>query len=200
MTNDFELSRSFINSEIQRSATRTPGIGLAYAYCNYKHENETAVNIVASLLQQLLQSMDGIPVLVRDLHKFHLKTCTRPRLNEITRCLAEVVGMFVDVFIVIDALDEYDEGDGVRDILGNALLDLVSLPNSHVLVTSRWVSSIKSIFQNCIWIEIRATNQDVSNYIERRMESSLRLQRLIKGDNTLQMEIISTLVDKSDGM
>ncbi|KAF2816569.1 uncharacterized protein BDZ99DRAFT_375553 [Mytilinidion resinicola] len=191
---------SFINSEIQRTATRTPGIGLAYAYCNYKHENETALNIMGNLLQQLLHSMDILPGLVRDLHSSHLRTGTRPKQKEITSCLAEVIGMFSEVFIVIDAFDEYDEGDGVRDVLGNALLDLVSLPNSHVLVTSRWLNSIQSLFQGCIWIEIRATDQDVSNYLEKRMESSLRLQRLIKSNDPLKTQIISTLVDKSEGM
>jgi hypothetical protein len=64
---------------------------------------------------------------------------TRPKLWEMTKALKEVIslGFFSGVFIIVDALDEYEEGDDARDILIRELLALVPLPNSHVLVTSR---------------------------------------------------------------
>jgi hypothetical protein len=177
-----------------------PNIGLAYAYCNYKHEHETAVNIMGSLLQQLLHSKEILPTRLANIFKMHNKGITRPRLDEVKECLIEVSGMFSEVFIIVDALDEYDEGDGVRDVLGGELLWLASLPQSHVMVTSRWLNSIKSLFPDCIRIEIRASDQDVTRYLEKRMDASVRLQRLLKDHATLKTEIINTLVDTSQGM
>ncbi|KAF2416551.1 hypothetical protein EJ08DRAFT_99054 [Tothia fuscella] len=52
---------SFIISEYERTLPPQPESGLVYAYCNYNNVNETATNIVGSLLQQLLRQKDILP-------------------------------------------------------------------------------------------------------------------------------------------
>lgn len=114
--------------------------------------------------------------------------------------LIETISYFSDVYFIVDALDEYDEGDGSKDVLGEALLRISSLRNTHVLVTSRWISNIESLFEGCTRLEIKATNQDISGYLTRRIETSSRLRNRIKGDPTLKDLIVKTLVERSQGM
>jgi hypothetical protein len=135
-----------------------------------------------------------------DLYDEHEDKGTRPAMWEIANCLKEVIKLFSDVFIIIDALDEYDEGDGTRDVLVSQLSDLVSLANSHILVTSRWLTSIERCFEGCLRLEIRATDQDVTKYVEQRIEGSSRLQRNIKDNSKLKNEVVETIVERCQGM
>lgn len=177
----------------------TEKTGLAYIYCNYKSEHQTAINIVGSLLRQLLRGR-GVPQCVVDLYDTHNNKTSRPKIWELTTCLKQVIEQFSYVYFIIDALDEYDEGDGVRDVLTSELLKLVPLPNSHILVTSRWLSSIERAFERSIRLEIRATDQDVTKYVEQRIENSSRLRRPMNEDCKLKNDVVETMVEKCQGM
>jgi hypothetical protein len=177
----------------------TEKTGLAYIYCNYKSEHQTASNIIGSLLRQLLRGR-GVPQCVVDLHDTHNNKTSRPKIWELTKCLKQVIEQFSYVYFIIDALDEYDEGDGIRDVLTGELLKLVPLPNSHVLVTSRWLSSIERAFERSLRLEIRATDQDVTKYVEQRIENSARLRRPMNEDCKLKSDVVETMVERCQGM
>jgi len=194
------LCSSFVVNELDRNLPEQPTISLSYIYCNYKTQDQTPINIVGSILQQLLRFHNGLPQSIINLHDKHQNKGTRPSLWEITNCLKEVITLFSDVFIIVDALDEYDEGDGTRDILTGELRGLVTLPNTHVLVTSRWLTNIERTFEGCLRLEIRATDQDVTKYVEKRIESSSRLQRRMQEDSRLKTEIVETVVERCQGM
>jgi hypothetical protein len=162
--------------------------------------NETAINVVGSFLQQLLRQKDTLPPALGAAYENHRKKGTRPKFEEVLKYLLDVIPYFSDTYFIVDALDEYDEGDGARDVLGNALLKISSLQNTHVLVTSRWILNIESLFDGCTRLEIKATNNDISEYLQRRIELSSRLRNRIKGDDNLKKLIVSTLVERSQGM
>jgi hypothetical protein len=68
----------------------TEKTGLAYIYCNYKSEHQTAINIVGSLLRQLLRGR-GVPQCVVDLYDTHYNKTSRPKIWELTKCLKQVI-------------------------------------------------------------------------------------------------------------
>jgi hypothetical protein len=177
----------------------TEKTGLAYIYCNYKSEHQTAINIVGSLLRQFLHG-HVVPQCVVDLYDTHTNKSSRPKIWELTKCLKQVIAQFSNAFFIIDALDEYDEGDGVRDVLTGELLELIPLPNSHVLVTSRWLISIERAFEGSLRLEIRATDQDVTKYVEQRIENSSRLRRPMNEDCKLKSDVVETMVERCQGM
>ncbi|KAF2673257.1 hypothetical protein BT63DRAFT_466811 [Microthyrium microscopicum] len=193
---------SHIISEFQRNLAAHPEVELAYAFCSYNAQDQTATNLLAGLLRQLLHNRDSLPTCVTSLYESHRNKGigTRPNLSEISQCLVEIFGLFSRVIIIVDALDEYDEGDGVRDVLGRELLKLSSIHNAHVLVTSRWITSIENLFEGCLRLEIRATDQDIARYLETRMEGSSRLQRIIKEDPQIKESIVTTIVERCEGM
>ena len=116
-------------------------VAVACIYCNYKEQIEQTVsNLVASLLKQIVQDRYGASDNVKSLYELHNHQSTRPTLDELTTALKSEIGAYSKVFIVIDALDEYPEDNGIRLNLLKALRSLVGTVN--LMVTSRDLSSI----------------------------------------------------------
>ena len=109
-----------------------------------------------------------------------------------------VNNLFNDVFVVIDALDEYTEEDGSR---GKFLAGIQKLqPNIRLLVTSRRLLNIEHEFGRSIRLEIRATNEDITRYLDDRIQEEKRLRKHVKGDPFLHNTIVNTIVGNSQGM
>jgi len=171
--------------------------GVAYLYCNYKEQNQTAVNFIASLLQQLIQRLPAIPGNITSLYKQYIRRQTRPSLAEYSMLLQSQVGQFPRVFIVVDALDEYPHGYGIKDFLPEIRK---LLPSAHLLVTSRYVEDIKREFAEASCLDIRAHDEDVKHYIEARITGEPQILRHIQADPSIQNSIVGTIIQKSNGM
>ena len=174
-------------------------VAIAYIYCSYKEqEDQTVVNLIASLLQQLIQSNSTISNEISSLYHDHIKKQKRPTLDQWFKLLQSEVQRFSKVFIIIDALDECPESKGTRD---SFLAEIRKLqPSIHLLVTSRHIPTIECEFEKAAQVEIRARDEDVRRYLERRIKREHRLISLVKVDLALQETIINTIVEKAKGM
>jgi len=86
---------------------REKDVGIAFIYCNYKEkEEQTIANLIASLLQQLIQWHHVVPSKVRILYEQHMSKRTRPTLAECSALLHSELTSRPIAFIVVDALDE----------------------------------------------------------------------------------------------
>ena len=174
-------------------------IGATFLYCSYKEQVEqTPVNLIASLLQQLVLHRSIIPDELEDLYNSHVDKKSRPSLKECSKLLQAEIGRFSKIFIIIDALDEYIERDGTRDTLLNELRHLPF--NIGLLVTSRYVSTIEYGFNSDRNLEIRANDRDVERYLKSRIARSSQLARHIKADPGLESDIVATIVKNAQGM
>ena len=170
---------------------------VAYIYCNYKEQNQTAINLVASLLQQLIQKQPKISEKIIAIYKRHSCKQTRPSLTEYLKLLQSEVYRFLKVFIVVDALDECLEREGVRGFIP----EVRKLPpHVNLLVTSRHIPAIEHEFEKAARLEIYASDDDVRSYAETRIEEQPQLIRHIKVDPTLRSLILDTIVKKASGM
>jgi hypothetical protein len=149
-------------------------------------------------LQQLLQRKLAISDDIVSLYRHHSKKQTRPRLDELSKLLQSEVRCLSKVFFVIDALDECPESNGIRDGFITEIQKLQ--PITHLLITSRHISTIEHEFEQAARVEIRASDEDVKKYLECRIESESRLVRLVKGDSALQAAISNTIVENAKGM
>jgi hypothetical protein len=174
-------------------------IGIAFLYCNYKEkEDQTTVNLVASLLQQLVQRQPVIPSQLRLLYEQHIRKKTRPTLAECSELLHMELTTCPRAFIIVGALDECDETSGARRDLISQLLRLP--PSTYMMVTSRGVPSIKHELNRFSRLEIHASDADVRTYLEGRIEREGRLKRHVQADLTLRNTILDTIVKKVRGM
>ena len=157
-------------------------------------EAQSAANLLAAVWRQLSDENFYFEE-AEDLYKRHTKAATRPTLKEVSKLLRAELCRYTKTFVIVDALDECPEDNGIRDIL---LEELSLLPGSvNILFTSRNPPTLDRHFPDPVRIEIRAAKQDVTKYLQGQMS---RLQDFIRTNPGLQQAIIRGIIDVIDGM
>ncbi|ERF68520.1 hypothetical protein EPUS_05659 [Endocarpon pusillum Z07020] len=173
-------------------------VAVAYVYCVYNGAQQTAASLLGSLLKQLALQDNAIMDDIKSCQKQHVRCGTRPSLHEISALLRSQVRNFDEVFIIIDALDECPEADQVRNNFLNGVRSL--LPHIQLMVTSRPIASIESMFKEDTQLEIRAHDEDIRTFIESHIQLQKELVDVLEGHDDVQSVIVSTLLEKTNGM
>ena len=172
-------------------------VGIAYIYCNYKEKDaQTLTNLVAGLWAQLVRNSGSLSTEVKDLYSTHVRQNTPPTLDEVSKILQCEISRRSRVFVVIDALDEYPEGD--RPTLLKRLREL--RPTINLMVTSRYLDTIANDFEGSPQLEINANIEDVRAYIVGRISGEKRLSRFVGKDAALGENIVNTVAGKAKKM
>ncbi|KAJ7094767.1 hypothetical protein C8R44DRAFT_645244, partial [Mycena epipterygia] len=178
-----------------RTQLEPHNIGVAVIYLNHKESDaHSPANLLASLWRQLIL---GKPIgsNVHELYEKHREPRTRPSLAEAQAILCSIIREYSNVFILIDALDEYPEAQR-----NNLLCHLSRLgSNVNLLVTSRSHITINdpTSFET---LEIRAKEVDIRKYLEGQILKSPRLSKHIQSSPDLREAIEARIVQRSDGM
>jgi len=176
------------------------GGGLLYFYFDYKRQSEqTAFNILVTLLRQLLSSHSNFPNAASDLYKGIEKGQGLPAFKDLMKAFRNIcVSSTEELFLVFDALDECDEKAHREPILD--LLEFMSESNVRVLITSRpYPPDINDAFANYPQIVIEAAEDDIRAFLLGEITKSRRKSsRFI--DDVLRQEIIQSITAKSQGM
>jgi hypothetical protein len=180
-------------------SSREDNVAIAYIYCSYNEQNDqTSANLIASLLQQIVQKRPTISNEIRSLYLHHNKQRTRPTLSDLSSLLQSEIHRHSKVFILIDALDECSRKNGTRD---NLLSEIRKLqPFTYLLVTSRHISATEHGVEETGYLEICAHNEDIKQYIKHRVTNEPQLAHHVEKDPTLEDKIINTLAEKAQGM
>ncbi|CVL06935.1 related to ankyrin [Fusarium mangiferae] len=164
-------------------------VGIAYVYCNFQRQNDqTAKELLASLLKQLLQSLPAMPDSVKPLYEQHRTKGSPPSLEDVSSNLLSTAKLFSRVFIIIDALDECRATDGTRTKFLEEIFKLQLHSKANVFATSRPIPEVKDQFQTTITLEVRATDADVERFLRGHMPQMPgffrreRLEELVIGE------------------
>ncbi|KAF7505418.1 hypothetical protein GJ744_000964 [Endocarpon pusillum] len=171
---------------------------VAYVYCVYNGAQQTAVSLLGSLLKQLALQDNAIMDDIKSCQKQHVRCGTRPSLHEISALLHSQVRNFDEVFIIIDALDECPGVDQARNNFLNGVRSL--LPHIQLMVTSRRIPCIESMFKEDTQLEIRAHDEDIRTFIESHIQLQKELVDVLEGHDDVQSVIVSRLLEKTNGM
>jgi hypothetical protein len=192
------FSRSAIIDKLERPRLSLD-VGLAFIYFNYKErERQTLVNIVASLVQQLVSRSKAIPKDVRALYSHHQSRKTGPGETEYSEILFSLIDKFRYVYVVIDALDECDETRGSRT---RFIKELLKLPAKvRLLCTSRHLGDIEKQFATASRLEIRASKADVERFLHAQISQTPRLLEFCTKFEDLRSLITNKLVENAKGM
>ncbi|KAF5718660.1 ankyrin protein [Fusarium globosum] len=145
-------------------------VGIAYVYCNFQRQNDqTAKELLASLLKQLLQSLPAMPDSVKPLYEQHRTKGSPPSLEDVSSNLLSTAKLFSRVFIIIDALDECRATDGTRTKFLEEIFKLQLHFKANLFATSRPIPEVKDQFQTSITLEVRATDEDVERFLRGHM-------------------------------
>jgi len=203
-----DSSRSIVVDHL-RTTVKDEKVATLCMFCNYKERNEqTVINLIASLLKQLVQQRGTVSENVRTLYDKHVDRNARPTQSEFEKALQSEIAYYSKVFIVVDALDECPEvtvdGDephaGKDPIRANLLWSLRSLNKTRLMVTSRFIPTIEIEFEESSRLEIRAHDEDIQKYIEGRIPKERRLLRHVKADQKLRGDLARKIIHSSQGM
>lgn len=172
--------------------------GVAYIYCNYKAQKEQdASSILAAILKQLVQARPSVAEPVERLHEQHANQGTRPSLDEVFSALRAVLAHYPTVYIVIDALDKCQDGDGTRRQFLAKLRDLQAGRDLRLMATSRSISEVVDEFREALRLEVQASKEDVKRFVAGQ---KYRLPKCIQRDPALQDIVQDKIVEAVDGM
>jgi hypothetical protein len=154
------------------------------------------LNLIGSLLKQLMQSQSTVSSNIKELYNKHVNGRTPPTHAELATALRSEIETFSSVFVIVDALDECPEGRRAN------LVDmLLSFPETvKLMVTSRPLSTIETGLEEMTRLDIRADDNDVRLYVEGRIPHEKRLARHVQKDSALGETLVSTIVNSARGM
>lgn len=191
--------KTFISSLLIDHLSQTyqdNNIGLAYLYCNYKlKEEQTIVRLMSSLLKQLLGQGQPVPDSLLKKYKSNSALTT----DDISAALTDTIKSYDKVFVVIDALDEFQDARLLLTKFGSVLSN-INVSNNHRLlgmVTCCPIPEIAEHFRGCSTIEIRALDSDINTYLEH--QSPLCLPGW-KEDEEFKHLIREKVAESVDGM
>ncbi|KAF5264449.1 hypothetical protein FOXYS1_4771 [Fusarium oxysporum] len=167
--------------------------GMAYHYCNFRHQDNETVNVIlSSILKQLAQCSASLPDAISILYGKHKDKGTRPSLKEIVSALKSVASLHSRVFIVVDGLDECLVW---RDIVAQ----LRDLQGANILATSRAIPEIVGDreLEGSKILEIHARDADVREYLNHNMP---RFKKFVLRDWQLQEDIRRAILKSIGGM
>ncbi|KAF2004094.1 hypothetical protein P154DRAFT_572544 [Amniculicola lignicola CBS 123094] len=150
--------------------------------------------LLGGLIRQLLQAED-----TPDLEA--VKTIqTQPRhknkSQELTSLLSQKVARQSRMFILIDALDECQEE--VRENILSTLRQLK--PRPSLFLTSRDITNDEAEFEDMEMLEIHASSEDISCYVDARIRSSNSLSKHLAKDRELRERIGDSITKTAKGM
>ena len=171
---------------------------VVYIYCDYgKQHEQSPVNLIASILKQLLQHQFSIPENVRRSYRHHINSGIRPTAEEIYNLLDSVLSGFFQVYIVVDAVDELSISGQVRQILLSNLNALQEVHSVNLMLTSRFIPQIAQELRDPLYLEIRASDEDVRRYVQGHLND---LAKCVLKNTELQEIILDSIVNAVDGM
>ena len=135
----------------------------------------------------------------RAFYSAHAQRQTPPNLKELLQVLRTEAGRISTFFIVLDAFDEFSDTKNARATI---LLELHQIPNARVMITGRSHvgNTVRSKLDEVSTLMIRASNDDIRKYLDTRIEKSLYLYEMMKGDQGFRATVINGIVGKADGM
>ncbi|RYP77344.1 hypothetical protein DL771_001139 [Monosporascus sp. 5C6A] len=138
----------YLYNEFRKGEIQSDGnIGIAYLYCTFRQQDEQkAEDFLSSLLKQLAQGLSSLADSVKSLHNKHEVKRTRPTLDEISKALQSVAALYSRVFIIIDALDEYQAINGGRARFLSEVFNLQANCGANIFATSRFIPEIQERF------------------------------------------------------
>jgi ankyrin repeat domain-containing protein 50 len=162
---------------------------------------------LSSTILQLLSQRADIPKNILDAYKKSARGTLQPSINDLLEMFHEVLNVFEDIYLVIDALDECPKAEQSREHLLEILDKIMGWKEEslHILITSRRgtdiqdpLSNYASELQNYFSIIVEEDNLDLD--IQAFLRSSLNSRSFSRWNEELKTEAISTLSGRAQGM
>ena len=172
---------------------------VAYMYCDYRDQsNQTVVNILGSLLRQLLITAPQVPEAITTLLESIKKRGHRVEVGDISQMLKALLPQLNYSFICLDALDELVPRtrlgllSALRTEFGTARIFITGRPHIQPEVDGALQTQIHSLY-------ITADQDDIRGYLTHEIEEDKKINPDDMNDQ-LKEEILQGITSKAGGM
>jgi len=142
-----------------------------------------------------------VPEVLINLYNYCGKGHYDPSLDYLEDALQTILGSFLSVFIVLDALDECAERGMMLDWIQTIILQRNNHLGLHLLITSQpekeIIEKLQPLDLCCVDLVEESGNHDIAVFLDYQLQNDSDAQ---KWDLDTQNEIKSTLINKADGM
>ncbi|OAX83311.1 hypothetical protein ACJ72_02329 [Emergomyces africanus] len=195
---------SAIVERVKFECSSNPSSALAYFYFDFSDpDKRTPDGMVRSLVKQFSHQYRSLPQTLVSLYKTSSKRNHEPDISELRMALRDIIELFDESFIVLDALDECSEISHllhiINDILSNTSVKV------HILATSRIIQSfedeVDSLHGNIqkVPIDKARVGGDIRTFVNECLQTDTRFKRW-KNYPDIQKDIESQTTSKANGM
>lgn len=176
------------------------GVGLVYFYFDFQEEQKQSVEgLLLSVIVQLVYQQEKLPDQFRSLCDDFKERRGNLRGERLLKAFHATIEQFRRVYLILDALDECGEQQGVMSLLANLVRSHAGL---SILTTSRDTTEIShsALGQgstNVIYMSLENVNVDIRTYV---VNSLSRDPRLRERPSHVKAEIEAALTSGSHGM
>lgn len=153
---------------------------MIYFYFNFSRSTKINYStMIRSLIGQLARYFDDVPVSAQTLFSKHvgnnIKVPSEPRRRLLITVLLNLLDLLPEVYIIIDALDEYTRSED-RELL-NTIGELIraGISSLKILYTSRKTDLIEFCFAElaiqAVGLKVTYVDGDVALYVRRKLQS-----------------------------
>lgn len=173
-------------------------VAIMYIYCDHRRQEEqTPYNLTTSVTKQLLQQHGSIPDGILKLYEQHQEKGTRLGFEDVFQVMGPLMAHFSRLYLFVDALDELGGAGQIRQTLFRHLRPLQETHHFNLMTTSRYIPSLALEFHQPLYMDVKASPEDVRRYIGGHMSD---LPNCVKKDLGLQEAITIAIVDAVEGM
>lgn len=192
------VSSSYIINNLLLEPTITQ-YGTAYIYFSYKEaEKQIPVNLISSIIQQLISQHPNSMSELRLLHERHRVHRTRPSIMECSNLLQTLLRSFPKVYIVVDAIDECSEQNEARWVFLAQLWRLRF--KACLLFMSRPIPTLEKELQGSTRVYLSPDEDDIKNYLLQRLDVTTTMKRHFRDEPSLRTTIVARITQKIKGM
>jgi len=170
---------------------------VAGLYCDFQTQQDQTITRMMGAILKGLVGRESIPEYLRE--AFRKAFASRGlRLPDLMGLLRKAVASLRQVFICIDALDEFLPRD--LPVLLGSLKDIVrESPGTRIFLTGRPPvrEEIQECFPEVIVIPVSPNKGDIRCYLEMRLDRDHRERAM---DNDLRVDIMGIFLDKMSDM
>ncbi|KAF7889319.1 uncharacterized protein EAF01_010812 [Botrytis porri] len=199
---------STVIEHIQQLCKQEINVVVTYWYIKFDNLNTQSVsNIIRSWIRDICSNRRDTPQTLKDAYSHCNHGQQQPTFKKMMKILKSVVVGLQDVYLVVDALDEYPKTE--RDLLLETLKDIHQwkIDSIHIFVTSRVEDDIRYHLANLSerdvsdsYQSIRVQDPNISEDIKKFLNNKICDFRQKMWSSELREEVVDSIVRQADGM
>ncbi|KAI9650594.1 hypothetical protein NHQ30_000612 [Ciborinia camelliae] len=199
---------STVIEHIQQLCEKEPNVIVSYWYITYNNTaTQNVSNIIRSWIRDICSNRRDTPQPLKDAYVRCNHGQQQPTTKQIMEMLRCVMVGFRDVYLVVDALDEYPKLE--RESLLETIVEIRrwEIESTHIFVTSRAEDDIRyhlvslcSRYNSETFQNIKVEDPNITEDIKKFLKSTIRGFRSRIWNSDLKEEVIDSIAQQADGM